>query len=93
MLSSASTFSAENQQRKKSLKSSSSKGLKVCASEDWCKASRLLRGLTDAKLCPLDLANLLCVNLHLLCARSAPPFLRIRFQHCWRGGEPAHTRR
>lgn len=71
VLSSASMFSAENQQLRKSLKSNSSKGLKVRASVDPCTASMLLCGLKDAlfpdKLCPLDLTNLLCVNpYHLL---------------------------
>lgn len=66
VLSCVSTFSAENQQQRKSLKSNSSKGLKVC----WSRPT-LLCGFKDtlypAKLCPLDLANLLCVNPHLLC--------------------------
>lgn len=100
VLSSASMSSAENQQQRKSPKSNSSKGLKVCGSVDWCTASTPLCGLKDAlypaKLCPLDLANLLCVNptsfAHSL-PLSSLPFLRIRFQHCWRGGKPAHTRR
>lgn len=71
VLSSASTSSAENQQRRKSLKSNSSKGLKVCGSADGCEASTFLCGLKNplypAKLCPLDLANLLCVNPYLCC--------------------------
>lgn len=99
VLSSASTFSAENQLQRKSLKSNSSKGLKVCGSADGYEASMFLcelkNSLYPAKLCPLDLANLLCVTPYLLCSLSAShhSFLRFRFQHCWRCGKPAHTRR
>lgn len=98
VLSSASMFSAENRLQRKSLKSNSSKGLKVSA--EGCNASTFLRGLNNplypAKLCPLDFANLLSVNLTSFahCLPASPlPFLRIRFQHCWRCGKPAHTRR